>query len=253
MRGEGVFDARAGRPAEPQIDVLFIVADSGRVDEALAGPGQPAGGVSEPISIGVADAAACGADIIPLLGDVGARAGDRGHHRIRVQIIRKRDVGFDAEQEAGGKPRIVAGLHAADEAAEHIAGCSDGGIREHGIRRTAAVAGMRADIEAGPVVYGSIGRRLERHVRRSRRGAERERAEGNAGQKTLLRSAVAVHDANISSADAAKDLRTITADLPTRRHPRNAVINPAAPGRIPRSRSRLDRETARFIPNPYCK
>jgi hypothetical protein len=46
----------------------------------------------------------------------------------------------------------------------------------------------------------------------------------------------------------------ITADLAPRRHPRNEVINPAAPGRISQfSRSNPDRENARFIPNPYCK
>jgi hypothetical protein len=38
------------------------------------------------------------------------------------------------------------------------------------------------------------------------------------------------------------------------RHPRNEVINPAAPGRISRfSRSKPDREKAQFIPDLYCK
>jgi hypothetical protein len=64
------------------------------------------------------------------------------------------------------------------------------------------------------------------------RAEHEERAEGYAGQDMLLRSAVAAHDADISSADVAEDSRTITADLPTRRHPRNAVINPAATGWI---------------------
>ena len=98
MRREGVRHAGARGPAEPHIDVLFLVADSGRVDEALAGPGQSAGGVSEPVSAGVADAAARGADVIPLLDDIGARACERGHHGIRGQVTRKRDIGLDAQQ-----------------------------------------------------------------------------------------------------------------------------------------------------------
>ena len=132
--GEGVFDAGAGGPAEPDVDVLFFVADDGRVDEALAGPGQTTGGIGQPMSVGVADAAARGADIIPLLADVGARTRKRGHHRIRRQKIRKRHIGFDAEQHAGRQSNIVAGLHAADHAAEKVAGRAGRRIRQRGDR-----------------------------------------------------------------------------------------------------------------------
>jgi hypothetical protein len=72
----------------------------------------------------------------------------------------------------------------------------------------------------------------------------------------LLRSAVAAHDADISSADVAEDSRTITANLRTRRHPRNAVINPAARSdfTIPiyaRSGNRMIHSQP--LLNPYCK
>jgi hypothetical protein len=48
--------------------------------------------------------------------------------------------------------------------------------------------------------------------------------------------------------------RSIPADSNACRHPRNEVINPAAPGRLfPILLKELDRENALYIPNPYCK
>jgi hypothetical protein len=48
MRREAVFDAAARDPAEPCVEDLLVVADGGRIDEALAGEGQSAGGVEQP-------------------------------------------------------------------------------------------------------------------------------------------------------------------------------------------------------------
>ena len=75
VRRERVFHAGAGGPAEPAVDMLFLVADRGRVEKAIAGKGQPAGGVSEPGSVRVADAAARGAGIVQLVANVGVRGG----------------------------------------------------------------------------------------------------------------------------------------------------------------------------------
>jgi hypothetical protein len=52
----------------------------------------------------------------------------------------------------------------------------------------------------------------------------------------------------------ALQFRIIPADSNACRHPRNEVINPAAPGRFfPILLEEPDRENAPNIPNPYCK
>ena len=99
---------------------------------------------------------------------------------------------------------------------------------------SAAIAEVTADIEPGPVVDGFGDGRLERHIGRGRRPTQRECAERHTSQEKprimLLISAVAVHRADISQ--RLRRSRVITADLKACRHPRNEVINPAAPGRI---------------------
>ena len=177
--------------------MLLVGADVRRVDEALAGKGEAAGGVEQPVSAGIADAAARGADIIPFLDHFGARAGKRGDDRVRAEIVRKRQVGFDAEHQAGRHLNIVAALHAAGHAADDAVGRDRQRIGEHRGRRTAAVAGMAADVEAAPVERRTKIGRLERDIGRNCRAAERQRAERGAGQHVLQGSAVAVHRADI--------------------------------------------------------
>jgi hypothetical protein len=86
------------------------------------------------MSICVADAAARCADIIPLFEDVGARGREPRCDRVRGQIIRKGEIGFDAEQKAGGQSNIIAALHAADDAAERAAGRGDKRIGQYRAR-----------------------------------------------------------------------------------------------------------------------
>ncbi len=132
MRREGIFHPTPGGPAEPGVQRLFIAADGGRVEKALAGPCEPAGGVDQPRTGDITDAAARGSHIVPLLGDVGPDRCQRGDDRVRGEIIWKGDVGFQPEQHPGRQLVIVAGLHAADHAAKGVAGRAGRGIRKHG-------------------------------------------------------------------------------------------------------------------------
>ena len=52
MRREAVFEAGAGGPAEPVMDVFFLGADRGCTEKAFAGKGKSAGGVGQPVSVG---------------------------------------------------------------------------------------------------------------------------------------------------------------------------------------------------------
>ena len=81
--------------------MLFLDVDAGgRIEKALAGPGETAGGVGQPGPAGIADAAAHGADIVPTLFEVGARRRELGDNVVGRQIVRKGQIGFDAEQQA---------------------------------------------------------------------------------------------------------------------------------------------------------
>jgi hypothetical protein len=84
-------------------------------------------------------------------------------------------------------------MYAADRAAEGVAGCDGYGVGQHGARRAAAVAGMRTDIEPGPIEDRLNVRRLDGHIRRDRRPIEREQAQADAGKQALPGSAAAVH------------------------------------------------------------
>ena len=99
MRREGIFQAGAGRPTEPDMDVLLFIAHRRCVDEAPAGISEAAGGVGKPWAGGVANAAAHGADIVPLLVEIGARGRKQVHNGIRRDVVRKGEIALDAKQE----------------------------------------------------------------------------------------------------------------------------------------------------------
>ncbi len=99
VRGEGIFEARAGGPAGTDMDDLFFFAERCRVDEALADIGETAGHISEPWAARIAEAAPHGADIVPTFLDRRARGRDRQDDVVRGQIIRKGQISFDAEQQ----------------------------------------------------------------------------------------------------------------------------------------------------------
>jgi hypothetical protein len=100
VRREGVLHAGARRPAGTDVDVLLVGADVRRIDEALAGESETTGGVNQPVSAGIAEAAPHGPDIVQLLDHIRPRAGERGDDRVRDQVVRKGEIGFDAEHQA---------------------------------------------------------------------------------------------------------------------------------------------------------
>src|SRR5258708_38203662 len=87
-------------------------------------------------------------------------------------------------------------MYAADRAAEGVAGCDGPRIGQHGARRAAAVAGMRTDIEPGPIERRLNVRRLDGHIGCARRPSERKQAQADAGK---CGSAAAVHADNSSA------------------------------------------------------
>jgi len=235
MRREGIFDAGAGGPAEPDIQFFFFRTDRGRVDEALAGPCEAAGGIGQPVTPGITETAAQASRIIQLLDEFGPRRRQQSGDRIRREIIREADIGLDAEHDARRQLHVVAGLHAADHAAERTMGRGDGGIGEHRVGRAAAKAGMRAEVKTGPVKHRLNERRFDRHangnVGRDSAAIKREQAQAHARQYILPGSAAAVHRVCISSANIPAVSFAITADLPVRCHHRNR-IKPWTPPRL---------------------
>ncbi len=156
---------------------------------------------------GVTDAAAHGADIVPVLDEVGARCRDQRHLRIRVQVVRERQVGLDAEQQARGRQPVVAGLQAADHAAEMAGHGGRRGIPQHRRGGAVAVAGVPADIEAVPVEgRRQVGLHRQLEIGRLHRRAQHQRAERGARDQIFPASLDATHLANVH------DPTPITAD-----------------------------------------
>ena len=80
--------------------LLFDVDAGGRIEKPFAGPRETAGGVGQPGPAGIANAAAHGANIVPTLFEVRARRRELGDNVIGRQVVRKGQIGFDAEQQA---------------------------------------------------------------------------------------------------------------------------------------------------------
>ena len=179
IAADGVFETEARGPSglvvanrEQRRDTVGIVDVDMRVS-----PGDAAGDVRhEPVE-GIADAAAHRADIV--------ERGVEGHRRTRqcraVKRPRERRIGFDAEHDAVGELAVVAELIAAAEP-----GCA---VRQDdallgqrigaGSEARVAVAEMAADIEAGPLVDGFRGARLQRQVGSDAGTRQHEHARGN--------------------------------------------------------------------------
>ena len=82
---------------------LSSLPPAGVLRKRSPGPGEPAGDVGEPRPAGIADAAARGPEIIPSLLDDSERgvANRRRRREFVGEIIRKGEIGFDAEQQPG--------------------------------------------------------------------------------------------------------------------------------------------------------
>src|SRR5438874_1279396 len=234
-------------PAEPVMNDFLVAAGGRRVDVALACEGQSAGGVKQPVTGGVAEAAARGSDIVQLVQHIGVGRDQPGDDRIRRQIIRKGQVRFDAKEQAGWRTPIITALYAANHAAENAAGDAGGWhwIRQHRVRQTAAVTAVPADIESGPVEHrlqiGRLDRQLD--VGGTRRRLESERAKRDASEQALPVSDDAIHAENDSTSP--------TPSVPIRRR---AVTEDCAAGSetwvdvAGSPRSKPDRKKAQLIP-----
>jgi hypothetical protein len=114
--------------------------------------------------------------------DVGLRRGAKCHRLVGGEVTRKRDVGFDTEDETRRQHVVVADLHAAKEAAERVVARAWIWIEERGVRAAAAVADGAAEVSAGPVDFRDR-RRLdphqERNISRACRTARCQRGNGN--------------------------------------------------------------------------
>src|SRR3954454_15325884 len=149
MRRETVFDASTRDPAGPRVqDFRDCFACGWRVEIALTHPSKAAGGIDQPWTAGVAEAPAHARGVVPLLRDGVGGCRQDGNDRVGGDVVRKRKIPFDAEKPAGIETVIVAGLHAADHAAEDAAVVDAGAVVQRGARRAEAVAGMRTDVEA---------------------------------------------------------------------------------------------------------
>jgi hypothetical protein len=249
MRRESIFDAGARGPAKPVVNDLFVAAGGRRVDETLAGEGQPAGGVKQPVAGGVAEAAAQRSDIVQLVEHIGVGRDQSRDDRVRRQIIWKGEIGFDAEQKAGWRTPIIPALHTANYAAENAVGHSGGRhrIRQHRVGGAAAVACVSANIESGPVEHRLQIGRLDRqfHIGGARGRLENQRAKRDAREQALPVSAEITHAENDSTRP--------TSSLQIRRR---AVIDDCAAGFgtwldvAGSPRSKPDRRKAQLIPKP---
>ena len=217
--------------------MLLVGADVGRIDEALAGKGEARRWRKRASARWRSRCGRARCRHSPIVSTTSERAPvERGDDRVRGEVVRKGEVGFDAEQQAGRQSNIVAALHAADHAAEDAAGGR--GRQRIGQHR------------------GSKNRGRSRYVRRCRSRSSRTPA-GRWGALSGMSAAIAgLPSASAPSAAPASDMfqgiggcssqcghsssanvgcwsRIITADLNACRHPSNEVINPVAPDRIP--------------------
>jgi hypothetical protein len=179
VRRERIFKARAGGPAEADVQRLLLLARRQRVQVSLAGPGKAAGGIGKPGAARIADPATRCSDKVPLMDDIGARGRQRRDDRVGFDVARKRDVRLGAEQQPRGKLDIVAGLQAADDAAEIVVAGGCCRIEKCGRRPAAAKADVGAEIESGPI-DNRLGDRLDgaykAEIRSKSKAVRRQRA-----------------------------------------------------------------------------
>ncbi len=191
VAAHGKFDAGAHRPARLVLpgrgnDIAGAIID---VDVAVA-PGKAAGHIRQPCSERVSDATAHGADVVKRRVERGA-----GQRRA-VQRTGERCVGFDAKHDTVRKLPNIAGLKSADQARDAmrkeyaLLGKRIGA----GAKTAAAITGMAAQIEAGPIEDGRAFGRLDGQVRGELR-RQRERARGKHYPGATAKSAKALHDA----------------------------------------------------------
>src|SRR6516164_3991860 len=114
--------ARAERRASAHSQLLGLIGGAGeRLQDTGPRIGKTASGVDQPVIGGIADAAAQRADIVDLFDEL-LGGGDAGRTLvIPSKIVRKRDISFDAEQNARPWQKIVSELRAAVAASKRIA------------------------------------------------------------------------------------------------------------------------------------
>lgn len=168
---------------------VFPVTDCRRVDKALAHEGQAAGRIGQPGTGNHAEPSTQGAGEIDLIENLRIRRAHVCGDGIAVDIIGKRHVGLEAEQHPGWELKVITGLQAADRSAEAVADACGRRIAQGRVGVTAAVAGMGAEVESGPVHDRLQPGRLDGHSRRDVcgpcRAAEHDRAERASNPEAL--------------------------------------------------------------------
>ncbi|MGY3471379.1 hypothetical protein ACVW0I_008250 [Bradyrhizobium sp. LM6.11] len=241
MRREAVFDAGTGDPAGPRVQDFRDVTCGRRVEIALAHPCKAAGGIDQPRTTGVAEAAAQARGVVPLLRDGVGGCRQEGDDRVGRDVVGKRKIAFGAHQPAGVEPVIVAGLHATDHAAEDAAVVDPCAVVQRKTRRAQAIAGVCTDIQARPVVDRLQRRRLQRQVGRVAGGGKSQYARGNRRGRPQVQLSVTPQRQNARpQTRMCPTRRDIPADS---RRPCHQVLGAPAIGRD-------DLDPAQFLPKP---